>query len=241
MKGLEFIQDKAKNNMDELTQLMEPFECKFNDALAKFPERFTLDPVYLMSKLGGPNLNTPSMFQVLQQHADDNNIDLDGVSTTSLDDYFKFEVAENTQIDLENGCFQGEISVVRCKDFLNDEQMMDSMVKRFRQHIRSEISKATDTTAARLHEIADVFGLLDQVKSTSRNIKKRDIIVDEISELIENHKIRIRDVELGSRFGRWIAKFLRDGNLAAKKNIATLKIMSHSDQGIYSIHGEELV
>ena len=122
----------------------------------------------------------------------------------------------------------------------NDEEIQDYMFKKMKECMFNGLRKASDCPASRFHELAESFGFLDEMKKCTTFKSRKRLMGEKILACFRDNEVRIRDVELGIRFGTWIAAYLGNGNLAALKNIATLKIVSYENKAIYSIK-EELI
>lgn len=241
---MDLFKDKKFEEFDELTQLIEPFIFELNTVLGKVPEENNLsfeDIIKLTDgRIDSRGLNKRDVLEFIYKR---NNCDISDMSYENkreISNCFVFEIIGDCAIDASVPSMTGAITLVKTRSQYNDNEIMDYMVNHMSDAMFRGIRKASQTTASRFHEIAESFGFLEEMKKCTAHKQRTRLLKDKIVSCVKDNEIRIRDVNLGIRFGRWINKWLCDGNLAALKNIATLKIVSHADKAIYSINEEQV-
>lgn len=241
MKALDLpmFQDRQRNQLDELSQLIEPFEFVGNEVLACVPETIPLSFEDFVDGYGRVS-TYPSKTTIIRTHI--KKFWTPKESWISLPDEVieKFQIvstAEEMQLDYVNRqIIGGAISIVKQATHFTDEEMMNIMVAKF----KLLISCGKSATAARIAEIADIFDVSNKITNTRSGRGKVSALKDAIEQKIRDNEIMIRNVDLGGTLGYWINGYLKDGSKAALKNIAVFKMMTHSGKAIYSVQGEAL-
>lgn len=242
---MDLFKDKKRDDFDELTQLIEPFMYKYNEIVSMLPDEIelTFDVILSLSGPGFYSVSRRKITEIAMLTAGIKETDLPQNHDTvrMLHEAYEFDIRGNVKFDMSvPEMTGGTIVAVKKAGVKNDEEIKDEMVKYIEKHMISGQMRASDCPAARFHELAESFGFYEEMKKqTTFNGRKR-LLRSKITEEFKNNSIRIRDYELGCRFAKWVSAYLKDGNLAALKNIATLKIMSHEDIAIYSINEEEI-
>lgn len=240
---MSIFDDKKLNEFDELTQLIEPFVFPVNAALNKFPKEVILDYDDICNLNSDGDISGTIYMSTLLTNID-SKLKLDIGFNINHDDNFKnkfeLEIIGGTTIDYANGILTGEIKLKKQDGTYSDKEIKDIMINEFSQRAFSGIRKQKDAPASRFAELAETCGILSGMKQLRGFGEKKRFIQEHLKGELESNKVRIRDVSLASKYGRWINKYLRDGNMTALKNIALLRIMSYSDKAIYSIQEEQI-
>ena len=235
--------DKKLNQFDELTQLIEPFVFPINSNLNRFPKvtEITYEDVRNMQD-GSSATSTLYLSTILDYVNKKMKLDIpfNVVSDDNFKKKFSMEIIEGTILNLEEGTMNGVITIKKEESVYNDKEIKEIMIGNCVSSAFSGIRKQKNAPASRIHELAETMGILSTLKDQRGFSDKVRVLREKIKEELETNRIRIRDVDLAIQYGRWINKFLSDGNMAALKNIALLRIMSHTDKAIYSIQEESL-
>lgn len=243
---MDLFKDKKYEGFDELTQLIEPFIFPVNDFISLLPTEVTLSLKDVIAMRGRPvndsgytNPLDAIMYYARKERMITAEPDYEVRSLIS-GRFYKFEIADGTQVDLTNNTMTGEIKVVRKRGLFDDNEIMALMLDKVNDRLSNNIGKASEVPAARFHELAESFGFLEEMKKRTTFKERKAFLRTQIVDAIKSNEIRIRDYSLAMRFADWVHAFLADGNLAALKNIAMLKIVSHEGKAIYSINEEKI-
>jgi hypothetical protein len=230
---MSIFKDKVYDEMDDISKLIEPYQCGLNEDLSRFPDRLEVSPDQLESTWGtGVRDIVRKYAKSAELHALSENIwDLDP-------NFFQFEIvnSEGEQTDLLHYNFatkeiDGKIFLVKKMFCVEDDGVMDIIIKNIQNKL-SMYSRSADSK--RINEIADLFNAAD-IKQRRSTGKKMRYLRDHIVSLVKSKKLDIRDAELATRFSSWILLYVNDGSLPALANITKLKIMTHQNKPIYSI------
>lgn len=233
--------DKVYEDLDELSQLVEPFNCELNDELAIIPDCIEITVDDIMHQLG--DLGRWSTFSVerfmiikIREYKGSDSVlaDIWG----AIDKFFKLKVegedVRSFTIDIEKNTMSHKLVIVKDKLCYEEKELEKMSRNRFHRQVRDLLWQASKVNKSRLNEIAELFNA--EKSRQSRNWdKKVSLLCDHIKSMMEDRDLNIRDLGLAERFGRWVGLYVRDGSLPALTNITKLKIMTHSGKPIYSI------
>lgn len=230
---MSIFKDKVYEELDDISKLIEPYQCKLNEELSNFPDRVEIDPKDLHSSWG---TSTNDIVRNIARSLELRNL---AESSWNLDRrFFEFEIFDFDGQPTNSICYNfatneidGKIFLVKKVFCIEDDGVMDIIVKKLDNSL-SRWGKWANSK--RINEIADLFGNLNISKLRSAN-KKMRALREHMLNLVKSKKIDIRDAELADRFGKWIIAYINDGKLPALANITTLKIMTHQNKPIYSI------
>jgi hypothetical protein len=235
MSYSEIFKDKAFEQMDDMVQMLEPYEYSVNDIISIVPDSIDIDAKmlkYIISR----HYRSMSTFEIIANYCTTNNLysepELYKLKNTNLNDMFKIECEEETIFDVENSTLDKDIKLIKIKNGLDDKEILD-LYKRTIQNSH-HVNKSTKKT--NLKELAELFGAEIQPTKHGTYVS----IKNKIIELIDSNELNIKNVDLFMRFSSYIGVFLQNGSLPALANIAKIKIMSRKGDPIYSIKEEEV-
>lgn len=237
---MELFKDKTYDDLDDISQLVEPYVIDINEDLSKCENEIIIDE----NKLSGMVRSHGSLAKrkIIEWHANDNGLkalaNYANRDYSFADKFFEFEIEEGTQYNAETNELKGSVKLIKKKFGYEDREIEDMMhnvvIKTFRKFPKpSKISKA------RLNEVCDLFGAKEALSARSANEKLRYLRVRYL-ELMQDKTLNIRDVALFKRFMRWNYLYIVNGNLPAMSNITKVKIMMRKELPIYSIKEEQV-
>jgi hypothetical protein len=230
---MSIFKDRVYEEMDDISRLIEPYQCGLNEDLSKFPDRLEIDPDQLESTWG------TNVRDIVRRYAKSAELNALSENVWDLDpNFFQFEIvnSEGEQTDSLRYNFatkeiDGKIFLVKKMFCVEDDGVMNIIIKNVENKL-SMYNRHADSK--RINEIADLFNA-EEVKQKRSASKKMRCLRNHIVGLIKSKKLDIRDAELAARFSNWIVLYANDGSLPALANITKLKIMTHQNKPIYSI------
>ena len=237
---MDLFKDKAYEELDEISQLVEPFEYKVNDELAQMPDEIELDNEFFASVVR--NHGSRDTRKIVEQIA--SKLQLKNLHRHMRENYnftqefFKVEVEEGTQYDASTNILTGSAKVIKYKMAYEDKDI-DEMLIKYMQKKFNNLPRPSHLKKTHINEICDLFGAKEALKDRSANGKIR-FLYKRYKELMADRTLNIRDVDLFKRFVDWNVKYIVNGSLPSMSNITKVKIMMRSELPIYSIK-EEIV
>jgi hypothetical protein len=243
---MDLFKDKVYEELDDISQLIEPFEYAVNNELAQMPDEIELDANFfggLVSYNGGRNHFYQSVRKIVERKA--NSLGLKKLANQArleynfCSDFFDLEIGENVQYNAETKELNGEAKIIKTKLAYEDREIEQMLVEYMVGQFRAYWRKPSKISKPRLNEICDLFNVNEALKDRSASGKVSKL-QKKYKELISERKLNIRDVELFKRFIDWNIKYVVDGSLPSMSNITKIKIMMRNELPIYSIKEEEV-
>lgn len=233
--------DKKFEQLDWMTQITETIESELNGLLARLPDRIEFSSEQVGECMGSWSHFSIQIDSVIRDiiHRD-LTYDLTYDEEKKIVQCFKWEASPTLEYDAEIGKLTGKIALVKAVPTLSDEELQAFMGEKGVDDVRSlDCGDAENWNLERINEILDVLGKCDDEKRNRSYRKKMRRIELRLKEIFSTNEWRIRDMELANRVGKWIVKYIEDGNLAALMNLCKLKIMTHDgNTPIYSMEEE---
>ena len=239
---MDLFKDKTFEEMDEISQMIEPFESQINVELSQFPDEFTLDAEFFNCLIDyhRNRLNysvTEDLRKIIERKANGLNLALLGktarTNTNFVSEFFDFEAEEGCTYNAKTNVVTGEIKVIKKKIAYEDKDIEIHM----KDHLRSAFSdfyRPGEVNKPRINEILDLFNVKGGL-SEKKALSKVRMLSKHYQALIDDRSLNIRDVELFKRFVLWNIKYIKNGSLPALSNITKVKIMMRKGLPIYSI------
>ena len=239
---MDLFKDKTFEEMDEISQMIEPFESQINVELSQFPDEFILDAEFFTCLIdhNRNRLNysiTEDLRKIVERKASTLGLKLlaNTARTNSnfMTEFFDFEVEENCKYNAKTNELIGEIKVIKKKIAYEDKDIETHM----KDHLRSAFNdfyRPGEVNKPRVNEILDLFNVKGGL-SEKKALSKVRMLSKHYQALIDDRSLNIRDVELFKRFVLWNIKYIKNGSLPALSNITKVKIMMRKGLPIYSI------
>ena len=243
----DFFADKTYQNLDWISQAVEPWEWDYIPAFTSFPEKIEITTT-LLKEANTENGKLSKYFRGLTiegtvtAYARMAGNDLQTLSTNNnysaemIFGFFKFEIENDTELDGETLEFTKPVYLVKTQKMLDDELCRRYLVRFASDKLYYQISPRDHGEAARMGEVID---LMCSKKIPRGANHKRNQLIAEIQAVFSEDRWRIRSMPLGQKLVGWIADYVVNGNLASMANFAQLKVMTHSGNPIYSINEVE--
>lgn len=238
---MSLFRDEKLEEMSWIARVTESIDSMVNKALADLPDEIDLT----------------ESDDVLRTIRDYGSIRIDGIltrlqvwqettRTLSYGQYeqicscFRLSVSQGTTVDFRGPrpTVNGSILLIKVKKALEEHEVGE----RFGDSAFRLISSARLPQLggfARANEIADILECPPEVFKTRSPYRKMNGISAKLKSLVKTNKWRIKNEDLMISISSWIKAYIEDGNLAALANMCKLKVMTHSDEPIYSVEEEK--
>lgn len=239
---MDLFKDKTFEEMDEISQMIEPFESQINVELSQFPDEFMLDAEFFTCLIDY-NRNrlhysiTEDLRKIVERKA--NTLGLELLAKTArtnssfMTEFFDFEAEENCKYNAKTNELTGEIKVIKKKIAYEDKDI-ETHMKDYLRNAFNDFYRPGEVNKPRVNEILDLFNVKEGL-SEKKALTKVRMLSKHYQTLIEDRSLNIRDVELFKRFVLWNIKYIKNGSLPALSNITKIKIMMRKGLPIYSI------
>ena len=232
--------DKKFEELDWISQAIEPIESDLNNHLSNLPDVFEIDFKKYVDIIGDnwdhELTNTKILSHLLPGHI---RSSLSYQERGMIDNCFQLELIGEPVMDFNaQSITNGSISLKKIM-FSLDEHALKSILGK---NGISNLSYATfygDKASSRANEVMEILGdCASGLRSTSIR-KKRQAITNRVIQIMKTNEWNIKDTTLANKVGYWIADYIKDGKLAAFTNFCKLKAMTHRGQPIYSMEEVE--
>jgi hypothetical protein len=240
------FRDKVYEEMDEISKMIEPYICETNEHLSMFPDKtevtYEMLTKYALSKWGTNSVSLENLVEYIADSTGNNHVKRNAYNFAR--DFFEFQVEdleedEMFRLDLDNETMSHKLYVVKKKIALDDEEIEKDAFRRFERALISNLNSNKKMNKPRMNDVADLFGAYNVRKDRSWRGKLNKLHAH-IKGMFDDNTLEIRNAELYEKLGHWIGLYVRNGNLAAFKNLTKIKIMTHQDKPIYSIEEEQV-
>ena len=243
---MELFKDAVYEKLDDISQLVEPYEFNINSELAQMPDEIILGPDFFHSMIacgGGRDNVYESGRKVIERTAKRQGLsELGEWSRLNPDfckEFFEILISKDAAYNPATKEMTGEVKITKKKMAYEDKEIDDMLISHMKQQFRSHLNRPSSVNKAQCNEICDLFGATDAMSDRKASGKIRKL-TKRYQELLSDRTLNIRDVNLFKRFINWNIKYIKDGNLPAMSNITKLKIMMRSELPIYSIKEDEV-
>ena len=243
---MDLFKDKTYEQMDEVSQMIEPFEFQLNVQLSEFPDEFALEAEcfdtlvnYNARRFGYYNAIYDDLRKIVERKASELGLTLLAetarVNRKFLEQFFDFSVSEGAWYDAETNQLHGEVLVKKIKIAYDDKDIDQIMREYIVNTFNNAFYTAGDVSKERTNEILDLFNIKDGLSDRKALGKIHSLKIHYV-QLIDDRALIIKDIELFKRFIDWNVKYIKNGNLPAFSNITKVKIMMRKGLPIYSIN-----
>lgn len=229
--------DQKYENMDWLSQTVEPYEWSLNEYLSKLPEQWEFKYDKIVEVLFKGHWK--------KDHIAKSDIVFDMLKNTEYYDLLSqqplnlinnsYDLCCDNLVDLNLEEQTGPVLYIKKnKPMISDKEMIDYV----KQQVRG-ILDINYTQVCLLNEICDTVDAPKEYKSTRNLKRKREILIKRVQQIIDEDIWRIRNIDLILKIIKWISDYISNGNIAALANLSKIKVMTHKELPIYSM--EEIV
>lgn len=240
---MDLFKDTTFEEMDEISQMIEPFESKINVELSQFPDEYELEADFFLALIQYNRHRltysvTEDLRKIVERKA--SSLGLNLLSNTCrtnyrfVDEFFKIEFEEGSTYNAKTNVLTGGVKISKKKIAYEDKDLETIMKNQVSEIFRNSFHRKSDINKPRLNELIDLFNVKDGL-ADKKSFGKLNKLTKHYLNLIEDRSLNIKDVELFKRFIEWNVKYIRDGNLPALSNITKIKIMMRKGLPIYSL------
>lgn len=226
---------KQYENLDWLTQAVEPLIFPTNELLGRLPDEFeiTYDVFHAMiTKTGLNRLDRREFLEYMVRNA----VKDDTITSRMLgkvEECYKVKTSEpEIEIDFTAGVMIGKVFLVKVKTQYDEDEIKEEIMRNMTSNLHS-FTNGKDNLK-RFNEILDLLNLHEARRSTSLKRKVR-ALQNHVAEKLTNDEWKIRDFNLALKISSWIVNYVNDGCLANFSNFCKFKIMTHSGLPIYKV------
>ncbi len=240
---MDLFKDTTFEEMDEISQMIEPFESKINVELSQFPDEYELEADFFLALIQYNRHRltysvTEDLRKIVERKAASLGLNL--LASTSrtnyrfVDEFFKIEFEEGSTYNAKTNILTGGVKISKKKIAYEDRDLETIMKNMIPEMFRNSFHRKSDINKPRINEIIDLFNVKDGL-ADKKSYGKLNKLIKHYTNLIEDRSLNIKDVELFKRFVEWNIKYIKDGNLPALSNITKIKIMMRKGLPIYSL------
>lgn len=242
---MELFKDKTFEEMDEISQMIEPYEFKLNEELSQFPDEFEMSQEFVTNlidynyrRLAYDYAIQEDLRSIVSRKASDLGLkilaDKARLDHKFILEFFDLDVSEDASFNANTNTLTGVIKIIKKKIAYDDKDIERLMKEHIELKFNNEFYFSSDVDKGRINEILDLFGVTDGL-SERKGLIKVEKLKKHYIQLIEDRSLIIKDMDLLKRFVDWNIKYVKDGSLPAFSNITKIKIMMRKGQPIYSI------
>jgi hypothetical protein len=236
-KSNSIFKDPKYEEMDWIGRIAEPIESSKNKLLAQLPDEIVVDITqhkYVSSPHSRLSIESILNKLLLTEHLSLRN-------WSEICKCFKFEVSPNSKIDFRQNppIVTGTVTLVKSKKAFEEQELVKTFGEGGVAEIRSTRWSYGDGSHSRMNEVAEILECPPETYKTKSAYRKLNFISRQYAELLKTNKWRIKDESLATSIGRWIAEYIERGSLHAFTNLCKIKVMTYSENPIYSIEEEK--
>lgn len=243
----DFFADKKFEELDWISQAVEPWESPLSEPWANLPEVIDITAADFFTKTstayGSDQLNPAQA--VLTQFYNSVGDSPDEVGTLldrfehifgefDFDDkngFYALQLEDGTILDMEAKTLSHPIRLIKRMTRLSD-QIHQRIVTNYAEVAMPRPHRYCDDEGKRAAEILDLLGHKNIPRgSRNRMIALRNAMMQTFSE----DTLRIRSAVLAIKVVNWAVNYTNHGVVSALANLAKLKVMTHTGKPIYSM------
>jgi hypothetical protein len=236
-KSNSIFKDPKYEEMDWIGRIAEPIESSKNWLLSQLPDEILIDIANCENRLS-PNvrLSTESVLDPLLRRHGSFNKDWNDIYKC-----FEFQASHDAKIDFRQSppAITGTVALVKSKKAFEEQELIKSFGQNGVAEIRSARWSYGNGSLSRMNEVAEILECPPEIHKTKSAYKKINHISRQYAELLRTNKWRIKDEGLATSIGQWIAEYIENGALHAFTNLCKVKVMTYSENPIYSIEEEK--
>jgi hypothetical protein len=232
-----FFADPRYDNLDWISQAVEPWEWPVADQVAAIPQEIDITPEMVRHiARGGTELNRNSTISHI------GGIDFNSLSweaTQNITKMFKFVVPDGTTFDGATLTYSNRVYLQKLKPQLDQTDILVAAAEKMTNTLSGNLNLEVHDGAAqaRAGQILDLLGV--PLNECRGHKQKRRALIRTLAAAVKDDRYRIRSMTLVAKIGTWVCDYINTGNLAAMANFAKFKVMTHSGNPIYSVQEVE--
>jgi hypothetical protein len=224
--------DKKFDELDWVSQAIEPMDSELNNILASLPDLLDIDFQMFIKILY--NYRTSMSVESVVFFLVGKN--LGWMHRDVLAKCFKLQIETTSEVFLNFETRTIENGTVRLIKIIHtiDERDLENILGQNGLDCLSGIRVHKDNFS-RANEILELLGKCEIGLRTKSEGRKRSVLISRMREIFKTNEWKIKDTRLADKIGVWVHSYITDGNLASYSNFCRLKLMTHKEQAIYSM------
>lgn len=238
------FRDKKFEELDWISQAVEPIQSPLNDILSLLPDTFEvsakdlaenirwsgqIDTIYLVGLKLKAYIN--SNIELKRQIGD---FEQDQIYI--LYDCYSLDAPEENILNAEESKLEKPIFIKKTETTISQDALKLILGKQGINRLYNYWPRESDLS--KINDVFDILGKCEDGKRTRSSRGKRSVLFSRINKLFVENEWNIKCTVLADKVSLWIYEYLQNDNLKAYSNLCRLKVMTHSGRAIYSM--EEL-
>ena len=238
--------DKKYESMDEISQMIEPWENPYDSILEKLPDEYEIEPRIILRHVNAYEVDVAFIKYLLNKYLTQDEIMVLLNARLTEKDYkngkyipglYDVNISENFSINSVTQETTGSLKLVKTIKTMSEAKLKERILYTADRCLF--IKRSADSYKA--DSMRTVYEVVTGKPYQSDTRSKKDLISEvkkELINLIAEDRWRIRSFNLYIKLINWFESFNTMGSSASIANIMKLKIMTYNGRAIYSI-GEE--
>jgi len=224
--------DKRYDQLDWVSQAVQPIETPLSALLEKLPESVRIDFDLIRSSDPAGNLNRDTLVESMMRKFGSQVFTWK--ERDLLFDCFEFnQVSEELILNLEDQTLTGELYLIKTKCVLDEDEIKNVMGEYGREQLGRIQAYNMDQTRA--NEMLDLLEKSEAAMASRSGKVKKQAMLNRLSEIFKTNEWKVKSTDLANNISIWIKNYIETGDLAALSNITRLKVMTYKESPIYSI------
>jgi hypothetical protein len=224
--------DKRYDQLDWVSQAVQPIETPLSALLEKLPESVRIDFSMVTHQDPKGNLSKDGLIENMIRHH--TKSEFTWKERDLIYDCFDFDMrSEEVILDLENHTLTGEIYLIKTKFTLDEDQIKLVLGEWGKDQLNRVNGYNMDHTRA--NEMLDLLEKSEAAMASRSGKIKKQALLNRLSQIFKDNEWRIKNTDLANNVSVWIKNYIERGDLASLSNITRLKVMTYKEGPIYSI------
>lgn len=247
------FEDKVFNEMDEMSQMIEPIKDPLNDILSSFPSEIHISNTDILNCISNSyqpylhnNFSICIKNYILRDLMINNEYFKANKDDVHLTDAYS-NISDMFDLEFENG----DLKKINMSDILSDDGTRIKLIKRcsvipmttfsVRLYAKWYINIGNMKKVNQLNNLKDIISMINSEyfkASQSRSFSTQfDILCTAMEKIFNDDIWKIRNLELAGNIGKWMKSYIKCRDSVAMTNLLKLKLMvsRNNGSGLYSI------
>jgi hypothetical protein len=227
------FQDKTYQELDFITQAVEPFLDPAQDLLTSLPDKIQVSAASMAKAIDYGTAYAKDIIRATLQTVTQE------VLTNLIVDSFDIQVnREQFQLNIVSGEFEEgvEVFVVKNRNHIPDQELLTKAIETNIGELLSSwntvIYKGNSLQYARLKALAELLEAEGKSRSNNELLSK---ITSSMSSNLLSNKWRIKSTIALETLAGWVKRYVESEDYPAYASIAKFKVMVHRGNPIYSL------
>lgn len=238
--------DKKYESMDEISQMIEPWENPYDSILEKLPDEYEIEPRIILRHVNAYEVDVAFIKHLLNKYLTQDEIVVLLNARLTEKDYkngkyipglYDVNISGDFSINSVTQEITGSLKLVKTIKNMSEAKLKEKILYTADRCLF--VKRSADSYKA--DSMRTIYEVVTGKPYQSDTRSKKDLISEvkkELINLIAEDRWRIRSFNLYIKLIHWFESFNTMGSSASIANIMKLKIMTYNGRAIYSI-GEE--